>query len=111
MQVVFELKATIRNGTLKDVHRKAFAIRDLVAALPAHASALPADARAKLHDDVKFVATLAARLDASGDANDKAATQANYDKMVGVLNGIVTNAMRATSAKSMRGPDDQASSC
>jgi hypothetical protein len=83
-----DLKATITSGDLKQVHHKAFAIRDLVAALPTHASGLAADAQTKLQSDVKFVATLADRLDAAGDGNDKAGAQENYDKLVGVLRGI-----------------------
>ena len=83
-----QLKASIQSGSLKDVHHKAFAIRDLVAALPAHSPTLPAEEQAKLQGEIKFVATLADRLDASGDANDKAGAQANYDKLVTVLNGI-----------------------
>ena len=83
-----DLSKMIQSGSLGDVHHKAFAIRDLVAALPAHASGLPADAQSKLQSDVKFVATLATRLDAAGDGNDKAGAQDNYDKLVAVLKGI-----------------------
>ena len=85
------LKASIQSGSLKDVHHMAFAIRDLVAALPAHSPTLPAEDQSKLQGEVKFVATLADRLDATGDANDKAGAQANYDKLVTVLNGITRN--------------------
>lgn len=83
-----ELKAAIQGNSLKDVHHMAFAIRDLVAALPAHSPTLPADEQAKLQGEMKFVATLADRLDATGDAKDQAGAQANYDKLVTVLNGI-----------------------
>ena len=83
-----ELKTTIESGSLGEVHHHAFAIRDLVAALPAHSPTLPAEDQAKLAGDVKFVATLASRLDETGDAGDKAGSQANYDKLVVVLNGI-----------------------
>lgn len=86
-----ELKATIANGPLSEVHRHAFAIRDLVAALPARSPTLPAEDQAKLEGEVKFVATLATRLDETGDAGDKAGSQANYDKLVTVLNGITRN--------------------
>lgn len=40
-----DLQAIIQNGALKEVHHKAYAIRDLVAALPAHATGLPSDAK------------------------------------------------------------------
>lgn len=83
-----ELKTTIESGSLGEVHHHAFAIRDLVAALPAHSPALPAEDQAKLAGEVKFVATLASRLDETGDAGDKAGSQENYDKLVAVLNGI-----------------------
>jgi hypothetical protein len=83
-----ELKTTIGGGDLKDVHHKAFAIRDLVAALPERSPSLSADEQTKLQNEVKFVATLADRLDATGDANDKAGAQANYDQLVKVLSGI-----------------------
>ena len=83
-----ELKATIASGDLKNVHHQAFAIRDLVAALPAHSPALPAEDQAKLQGEIKFVATLADRLDETGDAGDRAGALADYDKLVAVLDGI-----------------------
>lgn len=83
-----ELKTTIATGELKDVHHHAFAIRDLVAALPANSPTLPAEDKAKLEGEVKFVSTLADRLDETGDAGDQAGSQANYDKLVTVLEGI-----------------------
>ena len=83
-----DLQTIIQNGALKEVHHKAYAIRDLVAALPAHASKQPADAQTKLQQDVKFVATLAERLDAAGDSGDKAGAEANYKKLVAVLGGM-----------------------
>ena len=86
-----DLKATIQSGDLKEVHHKAFAIRDLVAALPSHSPKLTPDDQTKLQGEVKFVATLADRLDAAGDSGDKAGAQDNYDKLVAVLNGITRN--------------------
>lgn len=83
-----ELKITVESGSLDDVHHQAFALRDLVAALPAKSSSLSADEQAKLGSEVKFVATLAARLDEAGDAGDRAAAQADYGKLAAVLNGI-----------------------
>jgi len=83
-----DLQAIIQNGALKEVHHKAYAIRDLVAALPAHATGVSSDAQARLQQDVKFVATLAERLDAAGDAGDKADAEANYRKLVAVLGGM-----------------------
>ena len=87
-QHVAELKATVASGDLKEVHHHAFAIRDLVAALPSHSPSAGAEADAKRQGEVKFVATLAERLDAAGDAGDRAAAQAETDKLLGVLTGI-----------------------
>lgn len=86
-----ELKKTIDSGALDNVHHEAFAIRDLVAALPAKSASLPADKLAKLRGSVKFVATLAERLDATGDAKDLAGTKANYAKLTTVLASIHSN--------------------
>lgn len=83
-----DLKATIATNDLKEVHHKAFAIRDLVAALPSHSPKLPPSDQTKLEGEVKFVATLTDRLDAAGDGSDKASAQDNYDKLAAVLNGI-----------------------
>ena len=80
-----ELKKTIDSGALKEVHHHAFAIRDLVAALPSKSSALSAENLAKVKTGVKFVATLAERLDAAGDAKDAAGTQQNFEKLKTVL--------------------------
>jgi hypothetical protein len=88
-----ELAKLIQAGTLEDVHHHAFAIRDLSAALPARVAAMAPDKRKQLESDVKFVATLAQRLDASGDANDRAGAESNYTKLKGVL-----GAMRALTA-------------
>jgi hypothetical protein len=83
-----ELKSAIDSGALTTVHHHAFAIRDLVAALPAHSPELPPEEQAKLQGEVKFVATLADRLDQTGDAGDKAGAQENFEKLSAVLNGI-----------------------
>lgn len=83
-----ELKATVESGSLENVHHLAFAIRDLVAALPAKMPALDAAAKAKLEGEVGFVETLANRLDQSGDAKDRAATQASYQQLATVLAGM-----------------------
>lgn len=83
-----ELRAIIAHGDLKQVHHVAFAIRDLVAALPAQGRALPADDQARLSNGAKFVATLADRLDASGDGNDRVGAQANLEKLEVILRGL-----------------------
>ncbi len=80
-----ELKKTIEGGALDQVHHEAYAIRDLVAGLPAKSGGLPAESQAKVKSSVKFVATLAERLDATGDAKDAAGTKQNFDKLTSVL--------------------------
>lgn len=86
-----ELKQTIDRGALDQVHHEAFAIRDLVAALPAKSGALPAESLAKVKSSVKFVATLAERLDATGDAKDAAGTKQNFEKLTSVLASLKGN--------------------
>lgn len=86
-----ELKKTIDSGALDEVHHQAFAIRDLVAALPAKSASLTADKLVKVKGEVKFVATLAERLDATGDAKDLPGTKQNYAKLTAVLASIRGN--------------------
>jgi hypothetical protein len=87
-----ELLATvIQTGKLDEVHHHAFAIRDLVAALPTRSGNMPAEKLAQVKANTKFVATLAARLDTAGDAKDKAATEANFQKLKDVLKTIRAN--------------------
>lgn len=94
-----ELDKGIQTGVLDEVHLHAFAIRDLAAALPALSKSLPADKLARLNGNLKFVATLAQRLDATGDAGDKAGTQANFAKLKTVLAEL--HAIHPMSAKSL----------
>jgi hypothetical protein len=80
-----ELHGVITSGKLESVHVHAYAVRDLVRALPTRSKDLSADALDKVKGESKFVDTLAERLDHTGDANDKAGTQANLQKLEGVL--------------------------
>lgn len=86
-----ELRADIKKGALHKVHEHAFAVRDLVRALPTHSPGLSAEAIAKVTEQVKFVDTLAERLDQTGDANDKAGTEANTVKLENLLKSIRAN--------------------
>ena len=86
-----ELHADIDKGALKNVHEHAFAVRDLVQALPTHSTGLSQDAIAKVTEQSKFVDTLAKRLDETGDGNDKPGTVANLAKLEGVLKTIRAN--------------------
>lgn len=81
----------IQAGKLDALHQHAAAVRDLVAALPARSASLPPDKLAKVKSDAKFVATLAQRLDAAGDANNKTAAESNFEKLRDVLKSIRTN--------------------
>ncbi len=85
---VQELHATVAKGGLTSVHLHALAVRDLVRGLPTHSPDLPDAALTKVTEQSKFVDTLAARLDQTGDASDKAATEANLSKLEGVLKTI-----------------------
>ena len=81
----------IRTGNLGELHRRAFAIRDLVGALSAHSESLGADKLAKVKSDAKFVATLAQRLDTAGDTNNKAAVEENFQKLKDLIKSIKGN--------------------
>ena len=85
------LATVIQTGKLDEVHHHAFAIRDLVAALSTRSGNMPAEKLAQVKANTKFVATLAARLDTAGDAKDKAATEANFQKLKDVLKTIRAN--------------------
>lgn len=85
------LATVIQTGKLDEVHHHAFAIRDLVAALPTRSGNMPAEKLAQVKANTKFVATLATRLDTAGDAKDKAATEANFQKLKDVLKTIRAN--------------------
>jgi hypothetical protein len=85
---VAELKGLIAKSALKTVHQHAYAVRDLVRALPAHSPGLSPTALASVNSQVKFVDILATRLDASGDADDKSATAANLIKFENILKTI-----------------------
>jgi len=87
-QQVAALSKAIQTGVLDEVHHRAFAIRDLVSALPARSGSLPPPKLAQVKANVQFVATLAQRLDATGDAKDKAGTESNFRKLQGILGTI-----------------------
>ena len=85
------LATVIQTGKLDEVHHHAFAIRDLAAALPARSGNMPAEKLAQVKANIKFVAALAVRLDSAGDAKDKAATEANFQKLKDVLKTMRAN--------------------
>lgn len=77
-----ELAATIQSKKLADVHHHAYAIRDLVAALPAKA---PADKKARVEGAAKNMAALAEKLDAAGDNNKQADAEAGLKQVDALL--------------------------
>ncbi len=82
---ITELHNVITSDKLGSVHVHAYAVRDLVRALPSESNNLSPDALAKVRGESKFVDTLAERLDHTGDANDEAGTESNLQKLEGVL--------------------------
>ena len=83
-----ELGKIIAGKKLAGVHEAAFALRDMVNALPDKSKDLPAEKLTKVKANAKFVADLANRLDESGDANDQVATEASFKKLQGILKTI-----------------------
>ena len=77
------LAAVIERGDLAEVHHHAFAVRDLVRALPLRT---PAD-----QANVKYVDQLAVRLDRAGDAGDRPGCDSNLAKLKAVLAGLRTH--------------------
>ena len=85
------LGKAVQTGAFGEVHHRAYAIRDLVAALPARSGTLPPDKLAQIKANLPFVATLAQRLDATGDAKDRPGTESNFRKLQQVLTAIRAN--------------------
>ncbi|MCZ4798190.1 transporter [Legionella pneumophila] len=75
----------LKENELTSIHEHAFAIRDLVNALPALSKDLSDEQKKTLQTNLIYVEQLATRLDKTGDANDKVGTQANWDKLVKIL--------------------------
>lgn len=82
-----ELKEIVEKKQLAKVHETAFEIRDLAKALVPKA---PADKKTQVEGTVKNISKLADDLDASGDANDQAKTEANLKKLDGILKVLHT---------------------
>ncbi|CZP44940.1 TPA: transporter [Legionella pneumophila subsp. pneumophila] len=76
---------SLKENQLTSIHEHAFAIRDLVNALPPLSMDLSDEQKKSLQSNLNFVAQLATRLDKTGDANDKEGTQANWDKLEKIL--------------------------
>ncbi len=83
-----ELGKIIADKKLDQVHEVAYEIRDMVNALPDKSKDLPAEKLVKVKACTKYVADIATRLDASGDAGDQASTEANFKKLQSFLKTI-----------------------
>lgn len=82
-----ELAEVVKNKKLAEVHHHAFAIRDLANGLPPKAAA---EKRKQVEGTAKSIARLAEDLDASGDANDQAKTEANVKKLDRLVKALET---------------------
>lgn len=83
-----ELDQIITNGQLSEVHKKAFAIRDLVLAATGKATNLAGAAKNGLDQHVKEVSSLASELDEAGDSGNLAKTKSLYTQLQVELRGI-----------------------
>ena len=79
------INEALKENQLTSIHEHAFAIRDLVNALPSKSLDLSDEQKKTLQDNLNYVEQLATRLDKTGDANDKEGTQANWDKLKKIL--------------------------
>ncbi len=82
------LQKAVDGGVWKDVPASADAIRDLTAALPAHAAKLSADDQQMLQQQVTLVATYVGKLDEAASAGNAAGVKANFKRLNDTLGGI-----------------------
>ena len=80
-----QLEEIISSARLNEVHKKAFAIRDLVVAAAAQA---PASQQTALEPHVGEVRTIAGDLDESGDSGDLAKTKSGFQELKTHLRAI-----------------------
>ena len=80
-----QLGQIIANAQLNEVHKKAFAIRDLVAAA---ASQADASHKSALEPHVAEVRTIAGELDEAGDSGDLAKTKSKFEELKTHLRAI-----------------------
>lgn len=90
-QHVAAINKAIANNQLDTIHQHAFAIRDLVKALPGLSKNLSEEQLKNLQQNVGYTEQLAKRLDKTGDANDKKGTETNWQKLQQVLTQIRAN--------------------
>ncbi len=82
------LAKTINAGSLGDVHKIAFTIRDLSKTLAEKSTDLAPDAISKVKSSVERVAEVAALLDQYGDAGDKTNTEDQFARLGKLLQFI-----------------------
>lgn len=85
------INKALASNQLDTIHQHAFAIRDLVKALPDLSKNLSQEQLKELQQNVGYTEQLAKRLDKTGDANDKEGTEANWQKLQKVLIQIRAN--------------------
>ena len=83
-----KLEETIKAGKLEEVHEIAFSIRDLTKSLFEESKGHPGIPLGMLMVSVNQVSAVADLLDQYGDANDKAKTELEFEKLKGILNAI-----------------------
>jgi hypothetical protein len=80
-----KLVSTVEKKDLGEAHDHAFAIRDLVKALPAKVSATD---KAKTEESAKEIGKIATDIDKSGAAGAQKATETNVKKMGGAITAL-----------------------
>ncbi|MBS0193493.1 MAG: hypothetical protein JSR34_04540 [Proteobacteria bacterium] len=85
----YALQKAVDGNAWKDAQAAADAIRDLCAALPAHASKLSSDQQNQLQQQVTLIATYAGKLDAAAQSGNAGDAKDNYKKLNDTLGGIV----------------------
>ncbi len=82
-----KLAAVVAKKDLGEAHDHAFAIRDLVKALPAK---VPAESKTTAEESAKEIAKIAADIDKSGAAGAQKATEANVKKLESAVAALET---------------------
>lgn len=83
-----KLTSVVAKKDLGEAHDHAFAIRDLVKALPAK---VPAESKAQAEEGAREVTKIAANIDKSGAAGAQKATEANVKKMGDAIKTLEAN--------------------
>ncbi len=83
-----KLASVVAKKDLGEAHDHAFAIRDLVKALPPK---VPAESKTKAEEGAKEITKLAAAIDKSGAAGAQKATEANVKKLDAAIAALQAN--------------------